>query len=76
MIGFAQLGRYSKAVFAGKHDIEDNQVELGVLLQQEVERGLAIARHARFVAFRFEIELQSAGKMLFVLDQQNLTSHD
>ena len=57
--GLAQLGSNREAIFAGKHDVEHQQIELGRALQQQVERSFAVADNPGGITLGFEIELQA-----------------
>src|SRR5207247_2223847 len=62
------------SIFAGKHDIEDNCVEilpLAIVPQKQLQRALAISRNFNRMPFGFEIELQPLGEMGFVFDDEH-----
>ncbi len=75
VIGLAQLGRNSEAIFAGKHHVKYEQIKWNMLLEHEIERSLAVARDAGGVALGFEIKLQTPRKVFFVFHQQDLRRH-
>ena len=62
----------SKPLIAGKHDVEDNGVEVARLAssRRSSADSPSSAAHGDFVALGLEIEAQPFGQMLFVLDHR------
>ncbi len=71
MLALRNSARNRKAVLAGQHDVEHQQIELAALLQQQVESGFAVAHHAGRISLGLEVELQPARQMFFVFHQQD-----
>ncbi len=68
----AQLGHHGEAVLPRQHDVEYHQVETAVRWIGELfERRLAGLDDCDAVALRFEIEAESLGQVLLVLDDQH-----
>ena len=73
--GGAQLRGDGEAVLAGQHHVEDDDVEDAALVEQQVERLLAVGRDDGLVAFGLEVEAQAVGDVLLVFDDQD-AAHD
>src|SRR5262249_29552873 len=67
----AKFGDHREPVFAGQHDVEDDQVKILRSAGQYLESGLACVGQIHLVAFRFQVEAQTRGEMLLVLDDQD-----
>jgi hypothetical protein len=70
LLGGAQLRGNGESVLARQHDVEDDDIEDATLFEQQVERLLAVGGDERLVALGFEVEAQTVGDVLLVLDDQ------
>ena len=59
MSGGAQFRGDGEAVLAGQHDIQDDDVEDAPLVEQQVERLLAVGGDEGLVTFGVEVEAQT-----------------
>src|SRR5580704_5771324 len=81
-----QLGGHGKAIFARKHHIEHDSIELLALVsfllprsafavflmtEQQLDRALAIAGNFDAVPFGFEIETQPLSQVCFIFDDEH-----
>ena len=74
ILSCAQLAGDREPIFAGKHDIEDDCVEilpLAIVPQKQLQRALAISRNFNRMPLGLEIELQPLGEMGFVFDDEH-----
>ncbi len=63
-----------EAVLAGKHNVEQDQVEISPAPHFQGRR--AVAGDDGFISLRFEIQPQAIGDMFFVLDDQDTLFHE
>ena len=67
----AQLRDHAESVFARKHDVEHDRIEIFILLQQAIGCRFSVSHHFRRIAFRFEVEAQSLRQMRLILHHQH-----
>ncbi len=62
-----------KAIALGQHQVQQNQI--GVLLQRQLEPGLAVVGLQGVVALPGKVEHQNVHNILFILDDQDTLAH-
>ena len=72
--GSAQLRSNGETVLARQHHVEHHDLECMPLFQEQLERLFAVTRHDGLVAFRFEVEAETVGDVLFVFDDEDASS--
>ena len=70
-----QLRRDREPVLAGQHHVEHHDIEVRFLLEQQIERLLAGLRDDHVVSVGLEIEPDSFGDVLLILNDEN-AAHD
>jgi hypothetical protein len=67
----AKFADHPEAILAGKHDVEDHDIEAVGLPHHQIDGVLAVFNHGNLVTFGFKVETQPTRKMHFVFDNQD-----